>query len=50
MICGENFDVMNQPEILSGRVNLGLVGSGRDEIFQPERTSDFDPQKHFVIK
>ena len=32
MICGENFDVMNQPDILSGRVKPRV---GRVEIFNP---------------
>ena len=32
MICGENFNVMNQPDILSGRVKPRV---GRVEIFNP---------------
>ena len=49
MICGENFNVMNQPDILSGRVKPRV---GRDEIFQPERTSahkyEFDDLGIFI--
>ena len=42
MICGENFDSMNQPDILPGRVKprVARVGPGRVDIFQPERTSE----------